>query len=295
MTEMDVERGAPGLPPSVLRRFAEDALEEDAGRGDVTTELTVPPGQTAFAAVVTREAGVVAGLELATMVFRTRDASVTVELQVGDGDAVDAGTAVMHLHGPARSILTAERAALNFLGRLSGIASLTARYVAAVDGTGARIVDTRKTTPGLRVLEKYAVRCGGGHNHRFALDDGFLLKDNHRAALDAAGATLADAVARARARLPHAVSVQVEVDDLDELDAALAAGVDAVLLDNMEPEMLRRAVERTGDRARTEASGGITLETVRSVADTGVGLISIGALTHSAPALDVALDWKVEG
>ncbi len=295
MTEIDVERGAPGLPPSVLRRFAEDALAEDAGRGDVTTELTVPVDQVAAAVVVTREAGVAAGLELAAMVFQVRDESLTVQALAADGDHVDAGAALMRVHGAARSILTAERAALNYLGRLSGIASLTARYVEAVDGTGARIVDTRKTTPGLRALEKYAVRCGGGHNHRFALDDGFLLKDNHRAALAAAGVTLADAIAGARARLPHTVPVQVEVDGLAELDEALAAGADAVLLDNMEPEMLRRAVERAGDRLRTEASGGVTLETVRAVAETGVTLISVGALTHSAPALDVALDWKVEG
>jgi len=286
--------GEPTLPPSVLRRMAERALEEDLGRGDVTTDLTVPVDQIAEATVVARAAGTIAGLALAVEVFKARDPGLTVRSLLSDGDPVDAGTDLLRVNGAARSILTAERVALNYLGHLSGIATVTARFVDAVDGTGAHIVDTRKTTPGLRVLEKYAVRCGGGRNHRFALDDGFLLKDNHRAALAAAGMSVADAVTRARRRLGHTIPVQVEVDDLDELDEALAAGVDAVLLDNMAPDELRAAVERAQGRVRIEASGGITLDTVRAVAETGVDLISVGALTHSAPALDVALDWKVE-
>lgn len=286
--------GAPTLPPSVLRRMAERALEEDLGRGDVTTDLTVPVDRIADATVVARAAGTIAGLGLAAEVFKARDPGLTVRCLLADGERVDAGTALMRVNGAARSILTAERVALNYLGHLSGVATMTARFVDAVDGTGAHIVDTRKTTPGLRVLEKYAVRCGGGRNHRFALDDGFLLKDNHRAALAAAGMNVTTAVARARRRLGHTIPVQVEVDDLDQLDEALAAGVDAVLLDNMMPDELRTAVERARGRVRIEASGGITLDTVRVVAETGVDLISVGALTHSAPALDVALDWKVE-
>lgn len=294
MTRHAAQRAVPALPAVVLRDFATRALEEDLGRGDVTTDLTVPEGHRATAAIVARAPGVAAGVELARTCFLLRDPELALDVLKHDGDAVAAGDAIMHLTGNARSILSAERVALNYLGRLSGIATLTARFVAAVEGTGARIVDTRKTTPGHRVLEKYAVRCGGGHNHRFALDDGFLLKDNHRAVLDAAGITLADAVAAAREALPHTVLVEVEVDDLEQLDQALEAGVDAVLLDNMDTATLRRAVERVDGRALTEASGGVTLDTVRPVAEAGVDLISVGALTHSAPALDVALDWQGE-
>lgn len=294
MTPDAVRRGAPTLPAVVLRDFAARALVEDLGRGDVTTDLTVPAEHRATAAVVARIAGVLAGVELARTCFELRDPALELDVLKGDGSAVAAGEEILRARGSARSILSAERVALNYLGRLSGIASLTARFVAAVDGTGVRIVDTRKTTPGLRALEKFAVRCGGGHNHRFALDDGFLLKDNHRAVLDAAGIGLPEAVAAARDALPHTVLVEVEVDSLDQLDQALEAGVDAVLLDNMDPATLRRAVERVAGRAMTEASGGVTLETVRAVAEAGVQLISVGALTHSAPALDVALDWQGE-
>lgn len=288
------QRGAPELPAVVLRDYAARALNEDLGRGDVTTDLTVPGEHRATAAVVARASGVVAGIELARTCFLLRDPELGLDVLKHDGDAVAGGDTLMRVRGNARAILSAERVALNYLGRLSGIASLTARFVAAVDGTGARIVDTRKTTPGLRSLEKFAVRCGGGHNHRYALDDAFLLKDNHRAVLDAAGIGLADAVAAAREALPHTVPLEVEVDDLEQLDQALDAGVDAVLLDNMDPATLRQAVERVDGRATTEASGGVTLETVRAVAETGVDLISVGALTHSAPALDIALDWQGE-
>lgn len=286
--------GAPDVPAFVLRRFARRALAEDLGRGDVTTDLLVGGDARAQARIVARSPGVVAGVALAREVFRVRDDALAADVHVQDGDRVDAGATLLRLEGAARSILSAERVALNYLGRLSGIATLTARFVDAVSGTGARIVDTRKTTPGLRVLEKHAVRCGGGVNHRFALDDGFLLKDNHRAALLAAGVDVAAAVRAAKARLPHMVPVEVEVDTLAELDAVLAAEPDAVLLDNMAPETLREAVALVAGRARTEASGGITLDSVRSVAEAGVDLISVGALTHSAPAMDVALDFVVE-
>jgi nicotinate-nucleotide pyrophosphorylase (carboxylating) len=286
--------GVPDLPAFALRRYARRALTEDLGRGDVTTDLLVSAGARARARVVARAAGVVAGVGLAREVFRLRDETLEVRVHVQDGERVDAGTTLLLVQGSARAILSAERVALNYLGRLSGIATLTARFVDAVVGTGARIVDTRKTTPGLRALEKYAVRCGGGVNHRFALDDGFLLKDNHRAALAAAGRDVADAVRAAKAKLSHTVPVEVEVDTLAQLADVLAAKPEAVLLDNMSPEMLQEAVALVAGRARTEASGGITLDNVRSVAEAGVDLISVGALTHSAPALDVALDFVVE-
>ncbi|MEJ2217709.1 MAG: carboxylating nicotinate-nucleotide diphosphorylase [Gemmatimonadota bacterium] len=286
--------GVPDLPAFVLRRYARRALTEDLGRGDVTTDLLVGAGARARARIVARAAGVVAGVGLAREVFRVRDDALTATPHAQDGDRVAAGAVLLVVEGSARAILSAERVALNYLGRLSGIATLTALFVEAVVGTGARIVDTRKTTPGLRALEKYAVRCGGGANHRFALDDGFLLKDNHRAALRAAGMDVAEAVRAARARLSHTVPVEVEVDTLAQLGDVLAAEPDAVLLDNMPPEMLREAVALVAGHARTEASGGITLDNVRSVAEAGVDLISVGALTHSAPALDVALDFVVE-
>jgi nicotinate-nucleotide pyrophosphorylase (carboxylating) len=286
--------GVPELPAFVLRRYARRALAEDVGRGDVTTDLLVAADARASARVVARAAGVAAGVVLAREVFRVRDEALDLDMRVRDGDRVDADSTLLLVQGSARSILSAERVALNYLGRLSGIATLTARFVDAVAGTGARIVDTRKTTPGLRVLEKYAVLCGGGANHRFALDDGFLLKDNHRAALLAAGSDVAEAVRAAKARLSHTVPVEVEVDTLEQLERVLAAEPDAVLLDNMSPGTLREAVALVAGRARTEASGGVTLDSVRSVAEAGVDLISVGALTHSAPALDVALDFVVE-
>lgn len=268
------------------------ALDEDLRWGDVTSETLVPREALARAAVVARQDGVVCGIPVAASVFEMVDPAVTVTELVRDGEQVRAGARLMVIEGSARSVLGAERVALNFLQRLSGIASLTARYVAAVVGTDARIVDTRKTTPGLRLLEKYAVRCGGGASHRSSLGDAMLVKDNHLAALAAAGIPLRDAVAAARAALPHVTAVQVEVDTLEQLEEALAAGPDAVLLDNMSPETLREAVRRTGRRATLEASGGISLETVRAVAETGVDLISVGALTHSPPAFDAALDFS---
>ncbi|MFW5951429.1 MAG: carboxylating nicotinate-nucleotide diphosphorylase [Gemmatimonadota bacterium] len=285
---------APRLPAPMLERYARDALAEDVGSGDITTDLLVPRATTVRATLVARMAGVACGLELAAVVFRTLDPTLEVELRAADGDSVEAGAVLLTVTGAARPILSAERVALNFVGGLSGIASLTREYVRAVEGTGARVVDTRKTTPGLRALEKYAVRCGGAHNHRFGLSDAFMLKDNHRAALASAGLALPDAVRAARSRLGHNVAITVEVDAIEQVAEALEAGADALLLDNMTPEQLALAVRQVAGQALTEASGGITLESVRVAAESGVDLISVGALTHSAPALDVALefDWK---
>jgi nicotinate-nucleotide pyrophosphorylase (carboxylating) len=284
--------GAPAPGESMLREYARRGLAEDLGAGDVTTELLVPRDVTVKATLVARTAGVACGLDLARATFLELDPTLDIRLEVADGDPVEAGATLVEIQGHARPILSAERVALNFVGRLSGIASLTRRYVEAVDGTGARIVDTRKTTPGLRLLEKYAVRCGGGHNHRFGLSDGFMLKDNHRAALRTGGEDLATAVRRARDRLGHGVAVTIEVDDIEQLAEALEAGADSVLLDNMTPGQLALAVAQIDGEALTEASGGITLESARAAAESGVDLISVGALTHSAPALDVALDLE---
>lgn len=282
----------PSLPAPLVRALVDRALQEDLGAGDVTTDLVTPVDAEASGILVARAEGVLAGRDVARAVFRATDRSLTVDLRREDGDRLGPGEAILRVKGSARSILRAERTALNFLQRLSGIATLTARFVDAVRGTEARIVDTRKTTPGLRALEKYAVRCGGGANHRFGLSDGFLLKDNHRAVLRAGGRSLASAVEHARRHLSHTVPVEVEIDDLDRLAEAVEAGVDAVLLDNFSPEDLRAAVDQAGGHVLLEASGGITLETVRQVAETGVDLISVGALTHSAPSLDLALDFE---
>lgn len=291
--QADIQPGVPEPPPLLLRGVVESALREDLGWGDVTSDSLLPAELAAEAVMVARGHGVVAGLPVAREAFHAVDPRLRVELLARDGETVGAGRPLLRVAGRARAILSAERVALNFVQRLSGIATLTARYVAAVAGTGARIVDTRKTTPGLRALEKYAVRCGGGHNHRFHLGDALLLKDNHRMALAAAGMSLPEAVRRARAALPHTVTIEIELDSLDQLDETLAAEPDTILLDNMPPELLAEAVRRIGGRARTEASGGITLETVRRAAEAGVDLISVGALTHSAPAFDVALDFNV--
>jgi len=277
----------PPLPPLLYEPLVRRALREDLGRtGDLTTDAVVPPDARVSARIVARAAGRVAGLDVAAAAFRLLDPAVEMEAHARDGDDVVAGTTLARVTGPARAILTAERVSLNFLGRLSGIATATREAVAAAEPYGARIVCTRKTTPGLRALEKYAVRAGGGRNHRFGLDDGILIKDNHRVL---AGG-LAAAVERARAAAGHMVRIEVEVDSLEELDEALALGVDAVLLDNFGLDALRQAVRRAKGRAVTEASGGIAPGDVAAVAATGVDLISLGWLTHSAPALDVALD-----
>ena len=264
------------------------ALHEDLGRaGDITSDLTIAADKQAVARLVARKPGRIAGLICAEAAFRLVDPSVTFDVAAPDGSDVAAGALLATVSGPARSILTAERVALNFLGPLSGTATLTAALVKAVAGTQARIVCTRKTLPGLRSLQKYAVRCGGGFNHRFGLDDAAMIKDNH---IQAAGG-IAPAVARLRAGLGHMVKIEVEVDRLEQLEEALANGVDTILLDNMPLDDMRRAVALAKGKAVLEASGNVTLETVRAIAETGVDYISSGALTHSAPNLDVGLDF----
>ncbi len=265
------------------------ALREDLGRaGDLTTDAIVPAGLAARAALVARETGVVAGLDLAKLAFALVDPNVAMQVEIDDGATVTAGSVIARVSGPARGILTAERTALNFLGHLSGIASATASVVAAVRGTKAKITCTRKTTPGLRAVEKYAVRAGGGANHRFGLDDAILIKDNHVAI--AGGVT--QALRRARAAAGHLVKIEIEVDNLDQLKEALGEGADAVLLDNMNLEMLAKAVAMVDGHAMTEASGRVTPESAPAIAATGVDLISIGWLTHSAPVLDIGLDFE---
>jgi nicotinate-nucleotide pyrophosphorylase (carboxylating) len=263
----------------------ETALAEDVGAGDVTTEGTIAPETRCRAQLLLKEPGVVAGLDVARLVFQSVDPDVIFDALAGDGDRLDPVPVVLaQIEGPARAVLTGERVALNLLGRLSGIATLTRRYVDAVGGTGARILDTRKTTPGLRALEKYAVRCGGGTNHRFGLFDAILVKENHIRL--GGGITAAVQSLRRASSLP----VQVETETLDEVREALAAGVDGILLDNMAPELMAEAVALARGSAYTEASGGVTLETVRRIAETGVDFVSSGALTHSARSLDVSLE-----
>ena len=270
------------------REIVERALAEDlADVGDVTTEATVHEDAAANGDLVTRRPGVVAGLEVAAYVFEKVDTGVIFESQVDDGDRVESGTVIATVSGKARSILVAERTALNLLGRMSGVATATSRFVEAVEGTGARISDTRKTMPGLRVLDKYAVVAGGGINHRSGLYDAVMIKDNH---LVAAG-SIADAVRAAREAVGQGIMVEVEVETLSQLKEVLAIDADRVLLDNMDPETLRRAVALAGTKIVTEASGGITLDNVRQVAETGVDIISIGWITHSAPQLDIGLDF----
>jgi nicotinate-nucleotide pyrophosphorylase (carboxylating) len=259
------------------------ALAEDLGAGDLTTRAVVPEGAQARARIEQREPGVVAGLGVAQGVFERVDGSLSFETLAAEAEWREPGV-LAEISGAAPSILAGERVALNFLGRLSGVATLTARYVRAVEGTGARILDTRKTTPGLRMVEKAAVHAGGGTNHRIGLFDEILIKENHAAAAGGVG----EAVRRARAARPE-LPVEVEVRDLDELDEALAAGAPRVMLDNMDLATMRAAVARTAGRASLEASGGVTLESLREIAETGVDFISIGALTHSAPALDLSL------
>lgn len=284
------QHNLPTLYPIQYRDLIDRALIEDLGRGgDLTSSATVPPDLVGTARLVTREPGIVAGTQVAMAVFRALDQEVVRVSSEQDGASVGVADELLVVTGSVRSILAAERTALNFLGRLCGIATLTGRFVAAVAGHGAVIVCTRKTTPGLRTLEKYAVRCGGGANHRFGLDDAVLIKDNHLLAADG----VRHAVERARAMVGHTVTVELEVDTLEQLEEASALGVDAVLLDNMSLEELRRAVEMVAGRAVTEASGGVTLENVAEIAATGVDLISVGALTHSARSLDVSLELEL--
>ena len=266
-------------------RLIRTALEEDIGPGDVTTAATVTPGTLARAELVAKEEFLLAGIGVARRVFELLDAEVAFECLVADGLAVKRGEVLAWLKGDAASLLQGERVALNLLQRLSGVATLTAQFVKETAATGATIVDTRKTTPGLRALEKYAVRVGGGGNHRMALYDGVLIKENHVAA--AGGITTA--VTRARQHAPHTLKIEVEVRNLQEVTAALEAGADILLLDNMDLAQLRAAVELVGGRALTEASGGVNLDTVRAIAETGVDLISVGALTHSYRSVDISM------
>lgn len=261
------------------------AFQEDIGIGDITTEATVPPTQAGTGTLLAKSEGVVAGLPIAERVFEKLDTDLVFTALVNDGDAVKAGTPIATVAGRAKTVLIGERTALNFLQRLSGIATLTAQFVAAVDGYPAKIVDTRKTAPGWRAVQKYAVRVGGAQNHRFGLYDGVLIKDNH---IVAAGG-ISNAVYRARQVAPHTAKIEVEVETAEQVNEALAAGADILLLDNMGPSLMARVVQVIGDRAVTEASGGITLETVKTVAATGVNLISVGALTHSAMPMDISL------
>lgn len=277
-----------------IDRIVGAALDEDAPWGDLTGETLIPEGARATADLVAREAGVLSGIEVFAAAFRLVDDRIVVRTFLDDGAAFATGDALARVTGPARGILRAERVALNLVQRMSGIATLTARYVAAVEGTKARVVDTRKTTPGLRSLERQAVRDGGGRNHRRSLSDAVMAKDNHLAILTAGGADLASALRAARDRLPHTTHLEVEVDRLDQLDAVLAGGADTIMLDNFSPDELREGVERIAGRALVEASGGVSLDTVAAIAATGVDVISVGALTHSVRSLDLGLDVVVE-
>ena len=287
------------INPFLIRDAVHAALNEDLGRaGDLTTLATIPAGRKATAVISARQSGVLAGMALAREAFTqsadAHHAALKVVILIEDGAGLTAGTKVARISGDARALLTGERVALNYLGRLSGIASLTAQYVARIAHTSARIVDTRKTTPGLRAFEKYAVRCGGGMNHRFGLDDAILIKDNHIAV---AGGII-PALKAAKAMAGHLVRIEIEVDRLEQLDEVIVEGADVVLLDNMKPDLLSQAVTcvKASPRAytlRIEASGGVNLDTVAAIAEAGVDMISIGALTHSASVLDLGLDVEI--
>ena len=281
------------LTTSVIDRAVSAALEEDAPWGDITSEMLIPQTSTARADLIAREPGVFSGGDVFAAAFRLTDPAIDVQLTVRDGDAFDKGAVLAVVSGPARGVLTAERIGLNFVQRMSGIATLTARYVAEVAHTGARIADTRKTTPGLRAFERHAVVNGGGHNHRYSLSDAVMAKDNHLAVLAEKGVSVTAALQGAIARLSHTTHVEVEVDRLDQIEAVLAAGIGTIMLDNFSLDDLRRGVEQVGGRATVEASGGVSLDTVRSIAETGVDVSSVGALTHSARALDLGLDVRI--
>lgn len=269
-----------------MQRKIEEWLQEDIGFGDVTTMSTIPEEAQGVGILYAKEAGVIAGLPVAQLVFKTVDPALSFTALVKEGARVEKGEQIAEVSGSVRSILSGERLALNLLQRLSGIATRTSQYAQAVAGTKARVVDTRKTTPGLRMLEKYAVRVGGGHNHRYALYDAVMIKDNH---IKGAGG-IAQAVAAARAAVPHTMTIEVETETLDQVQEALDAGADIIMLDNMPLDVMKQAVALIGGRAVVEASGGVTLETIRAIAETGVDVISVGALTHSVKALDISLD-----
>ncbi len=282
----------PGV--EAVERVVRMALEEDAPWGDVTSQAFIPEGSFVTAELVAREEGVFCGVDVFVAAMRLTDAAIETEFLVADGARFGKGEVLARVKGPSRGVLQAERVALNFVQRMSGIATLTARYVREVEGTTARVGDTRKTTPGLRLFERYAVRCGGGHNHRFSLSDAVMAKDNHLAILTAHGALdLTEALRAARKNLSHTTHVEVEVDRADQIEAVLAAGVDTIMLDNFSTDELRAGVKQVAGRALVEASGAITLERVREIAETGVDLISVGSLTHSVRALDLGLDVAV--
>lgn len=277
-----------------LNTIIDLALDEDTGYGDITSEALIPPDLTGKASLLVKEKGILAGIEVAGRIFQRVDPSLVIDILIKDGTEVQSGDITATIVGSVTSILKAERVALNFLQRLSGIASLTAQYVAETSGLNARIVDTRKTTPGMRLLEKYAVRTGGGHNHRLHLGDAVLIKDNHIAALRAMGMNLKDIVARARQNVPAGTTIEVEVTNAKEATDALKAGADIIMLDNMRVNEIRQVVNLVSGQAKLEASGGITLKNVHRVAMTGVDIISIGALTHSFWALDISLEMETQ-
>lgn len=285
------------LTPATIDRAVRAALEEDAPWGDLTSEYLIVETATARADLVAREAGVFSGGEVFAAAFRLTDPRVEVQLVVEDGEWFDPGSVLAVVTGPARAVLTAERVGLNFAQRMSGIATLTGRYVAEVAHTGARIADTRKTTPGLRAFERKAVRDGGGRNHRHSLSDAVMAKDNHLAVLARGGGSgtgVTQALRAAKDRLPHTTHIEVEVDRLDQIEPVLTAGIGTIMLDNFTPEDLRRGVALVAGRAIVEASGGVSLDTVRAIAETGVDVVSVGALTHSARALDLGLDVRID-
>lgn len=271
---------------SSVGKIIESALEEDLGSGDITTTSIVDPSATGRARLLAKEELVLAGTEIFAGVLTRIDPELVLEFTYHDGDMVPSGEDIGSVEGSIRGILTGERTALNFLQHLSGIATVTKKYVDKTDPSKVRVIDTRKTTPGLRVLEKYAVRMGGGFNHRFGLFDGILIKDNHIAA----AGSISEAVARVIGKVPHTLKIEVEVEDIKGVEEAIGAGADAILLDNMSLEELRKAVSVAGGRVLLEASGGITLESIEEVSKTGVNLISIGAITHSAPSVDISLE-----
>jgi nicotinate-nucleotide pyrophosphorylase (carboxylating) len=283
------------LSAAEIRHAVQRALAEDIGGGDVTTLATVPKNATSVALLRAREPLVVAGIQFAETAFRELSPKIKIEKRSRDGQKLAAGKTLLKISGPARAILTAERVALNFVQRLSGVATLTSKFVEAICGTDAKILDTRKTTPGWRRFEKYAVAAGGGKNHRLGLSDMILIKDNHLAALrDEKPNAIGAAVARARKKFPK-LKVEVEADTLKQVEQAVEARADFILLDNMDLKQLRLAVKIVNGRAQTEASGGVNLQTVRAIAETGVDFISVGALTHSARAVDIGLDFTNEG
>lgn len=281
------------LPAIGIDAVVRMALLEDAPWGDLTSQTLIPASARVSAELVAREEGVLSGADVFAAAMRTIDPSILTSFTVADGECFGKGDVLAHVQGPARGVLQAERVGLNFVQRMSGIATLTARFVAAVTGTKARIVDTRKTTPGLRLLERYAVRCGGGQNHRFSLSDAVMAKDNHLAILVADGRrSLTEALRDVRAELPHTAHLEVEVDRPDQIEAVLAAGVDTIMLDNFDLDALRSGVVTVAGRALVEASGSVSLESVGAIASTGVDIISVGALTHSVRSLDLGLDVR---